>query len=132
MLPRFSSSCTNREFAKATRRSNVVRKTLSGLPGFGLRDSQNFSTNSSRSAVASDTQVFFSSAVMSQRTGPSAQNSSAGSLRFGGALNSWNALKRDGEPPLDLSAGAEVDLRAASNAAIAFFEYIAGSIVAFG
>src|SRR5690242_2916597 len=72
MLPRFVSYCTNRASANATRRSNDVLKTLSALPGLGLRDSQNFSTNSARSAPAdSDAQAFFSPPVMIQRTGPS-------------------------------------------------------------
>ena len=92
MLPRVSSASTKRASAKAARRSNDVLKTLSGLPGWGFRASQNWSTNSCQSApgVSSD-QRRFSSAVMIHFTGPSAQCTPACSSEFGGSLNSWKA-----------------------------------------
>jgi hypothetical protein len=90
MLPRFFSSCTNLASAKATRRSKPVLNVFSPPPPFGLRAAQNFSTNSARSpSVDSCDQVFFSSADMSQTTGPSAQVGLGGSLMLGGGLYSW-------------------------------------------
>ena len=120
-LPRFFSSCTKWASAKATRRSKPVLNVLSGLPGRGLRDSQNFSTNSARSPPDWRlAQVFFSSAVMIHCSGPLAQFSSGGSLEFGGSLNSWKALKSD---PDELGiAGGAACFFANSKAATAFFE----------
>jgi hypothetical protein len=65
-------------------------------------------------------------------TGPSAQRDPAASSEFGGIRNSWNARKSDDLPSPFFPAGAAVLSRAASNEAIAFFEYIEGSIEAFG
>ena len=66
-------------------------------------------------------------------TGPSAHAALTGSLAFGGILNSWNATNMAGrESASPVSAGRPVFFFAASKAAIAFFEYIEGSIVARG
>ena len=66
-------------------------------------------------------------------TGPSAHFSLTCSPAFGGSLNSWNATNIAGRPSDSLPAGgAAWLLRAAWKAAIAFFEYIEGSIDAPG
>ena len=96
-----------------------------------MRDSQNLSVNSCHSAPpARLAQVFFSFDVMIQRTGPSPHFSLTCSPELGGSLNSWNARKIEGVPS-SLTGGATFCC-AASKAATAFFEYIEGSIVAFG
>src|SRR4029453_7201918 len=96
MLPRCFSSCGKYASANATRRSNVVWKTLSSEPGLGVRDDQNFWTNSARSdALESEAQGRFSESVMIHLTGLSPHLSPGGSLMLAGGLNSWYAVKRD-------------------------------------
>ena len=106
---------------------------LSSEPGLGLRFSQNFSTNSARSAPpVNPLQAALSSDVMIHFTGPSAHRSSGCSPMLGGALNRSNPWKNGEEPsdaaPLFAVSTAPV-LPAASKAATAFFEYVALSIV---
>src|SRR5262245_13265293 len=134
MLPRVFSSCGKYWSAKATRRSKVVWNTLSSVPGFGLRDAQNFWTNSARSdALEREAQVFFSESVMIHLTGLSPHFSPAGSLMLAGGLNSWKMVKRDPMLASDASGSAGADaFRASSKAAIAFFEYMLGSRLALG
>ena len=94
------------------------------MPGWGLRVSQNFSTNSCCSSPkASEDQVLFSSGVMSHWIGPSAQAAPTGSCELGGSLNSWKATNIAGRFSSYEESGAAAELlRAAWNAATAFFE----------
>src|SRR5262249_20728500 len=98
-LPRSCSSSRKYESANATRRSKAVRAGLSGEPEFGWRLSQNFSTNSARSAsLASAAQAAVSSGARSHFAGPSAHRSSGFSPASGGAWNSSNLRRSETEP----------------------------------